>query len=424
MSRANEEKFGVSHGGKVVSGGVIMSERQPADAAWIFQSCANLARPRTTKNARYCAGDAVPGEIGSTILSRMPTRAVLLVNLGSPDSPSVADVRRYLREFLGDRRVIDIPGPLRWLLLEGVILRTRPKKSAHAYASIWTSDGSPLMRISRSVCEKLADIVGADVRVYLAMRYGSPSISDVVAQIAADGVDELLVIPQYPHFAMSSWETVVVRVEEEIRMTAPQLRVACVKPFFADRDYIDALYAVSAPYLTQAHDHVLFSYHGLPVRHLRKYGCTRGHSAQADDCCPPGTASHSRCYRSQVYATTRALAARAGLSPDRYSISFQSRLAGEPWCQPFTDSELARLPSRGVRNLLVICPAFVSDCLETLEEISSAGRDTFLAAAGDNFAQIPCLNDQPAYIEFLAGRVQRWLTESTPGRSTDVLVNA
>jgi protoporphyrin/coproporphyrin ferrochelatase len=395
-----------------------MSEPQPASAAWLFQSCAIIGQLPAAKNAQYCAEDAVPGQVGSAILSRMPTRAVLLVNLGSPDSPSVSDVRRYLREFLGDRRVIDIPAPLRWLLLEGVILRTRPKKSAHAYASIWTSEGSPLMRISRNLRKKLADHVGADVRVYLAMRYGSPSISDVVAQIAAEGVDELLVIPQYPHFAMSSWETVVVRIEEVIRTTAPQLRVACVEPFFADRDYIEALHAVSAPYLARTHDHVLFSYHGLPVRHLRKYGCTRGHSARCDDCCPPGTLSHSRCYRSQVYATTRALAARAGLSPDRYSVSFQSRLAGEPWCRPFTDSELERLPSHGVKNLLVLCPAFVSDCLETLEEISVAGRDTFLAAGGENFVQIPCLNDQPPYINFLAGRVQRWLTEATRGRRT------
>src|SRR5688572_26324611 len=152
-----------------------MSELHRADAAWLFQLSAILVQSGVAKNAQYYAGDAAPGQVGSTILSRMPTRAVLLVNLGSPDSPSVADVRRYLREFLGDRRVIDIPGPLRWLLLEGVILRTRPKKSAHAYASIWTSEGSPLMRISRNVRGKLADIVDAEVQVYLAMRYGSPS---------------------------------------------------------------------------------------------------------------------------------------------------------------------------------------------------------------------------------------------------------
>lgn len=351
------------------------------------------------------------------MLVPMPTRAVLLVNLGSPDSPSVPDVRRYLREFLGDKRVIDIPAPLRWLLLEGVILRTRPKKSARAYASIWTEEGSPLMRISERVCEKLGAAIGPETPVYLAMRYGNPSISDVVARIAADGIEELLLIPQYPHFAMSSWETVVVRVEEVIREQAPHLRVTCVKPFFADEDYIDALYAVSAPFLAKPHDHVLFSYHGVPVRHLRKYGCTRGRAARAEDCCAVGSLSHDRCYRAQLYATTRAFAARAKLDPDRCSVSFQSRLGGESWCEPFTDAELERLPSAGVKRLLVICPAFVSDCLETLEEISVAGQETFLRAGGESFVQIPCLNDQAPYIEFLAGRVSTWLAApiGTPG---------
>jgi ferrochelatase len=347
----------------------------------------------------------------------MPTRAVLLVNLGSPDSPSVPDVRRYLREFLGDERVIDLPAPLRWLLLEGIILRTRPKKSAHAYASIWTPEGSPLMRISESVRAKLATALGPETPVFLAMRYGNPSIANVVAQIAADGVDELLLIPQYPHFAMSSWETVVVRVEEAIRENAPNLRLTCVKPFYADADYIEALYAVSAPYLSEPHDHVLFSYHGVPVRHLRKYGCTRGHDARACDCCPPDAPSHARCYRAQLYATTRAFSARADLHPDRFSVSFQSRLAGEPWCEPFTDAELERLPGAGAKRLLVLCPAFVSDCLETLEEISGEGRQTFLAAGGESFVQIPCLNDQAPYVEFLARRVDRWRADPAPVES-------
>jgi protoporphyrin/coproporphyrin ferrochelatase len=342
----------------------------------------------------------------------MPNRAVLLVNLGSPDSPSEGDVRRYLREFLGDERVIDLPAPLRWLLLEGIILRTRPKKSAHAYASIWTAEGSPLMKTSENVQQKLSAALGAEVPVYLAMRYGRPSISDVVRQIAADGVEELLLIPQYPHYAMSSWETVVVRVDKEVKAQAPSLRVTCVQPFYADPDYIEALHAVTAPYLQQPHDHVLFSFHGVPVRHLRKYHCTHGRAASACDCCPPESASHETCYRSQVYATARALAARAGLTPDRYSVSFQSRLAGEPWCEPFTDAELTRFPAAGVKRLLVLCPAFVADCLETLEEISEAGRATFLAAGGESFATIPCLNDQTPYIDFLAGRIRGWLSNS------------
>lgn len=349
----------------------------------------------------------------STVRARldgvMPTRAVLLVNLGSPDSPSVPDVRRYLREFLGDERVLDFPAPLRWALLEGIILRTRPRKSAHAYQSIWTADGSPLMRISESVRTKVAAAIGPETPVYLAMRYGNPAIADVVARIAADGIEELLLIPQYPHFAMSSWETVVVRVEQAVREIAPQVRLTCVSPFYADEDYIAALHAVSAPFLAEPHDHVLFSYHGVPVRHLRKYGCTRGRAAEADDCCPPGMQSHERCYRAQVYATTRAFAARAQLDPERVSVSFQSRLAGEPWCRPFTDATLASLPARGVKRLLVLCPAFVADCLETLEEIAGEGREIFLGAGGESFRMVPCVNDHPAFIDFLASRARQWL---------------
>jgi ferrochelatase len=346
----------------------------------------------------------------------MKNRAVLLVNLGSPASPSVPDVRRYLREFLGDERVLDMPAPLRWLLLEGIILRTRPKHSAHAYASVWTPEGSPLMVTSERVRAKLAAAIGRETPIFLAMRYGQPSIAKVVAEIIASGVREILLFPQYPHYAMSSWETVVVRVREEVARQMPAMRVTCVDPFFADPDYIEALYESVAPHLKTPHDHVLFSYHGVPVRHLRKAGCACGHSAQVNACCSPGSDSFKTCYRAQAFATTRALVARAGLERGRYSMSFQSRLAGEPWLQPFTDAALKRLPAAGVKRLLVICPAFVTDCLETLEEISAAGRATFLEAGGESFQQIPCLNDHPAYVAFLAGRVERWLhgNESAP----------
>lgn len=340
----------------------------------------------------------------------MPKRAVLLVNLGSPDSTSVADVRRYLREFLGDERVLDMPAPFRWALLEGIILRTRPKKSAHAYQQVWTKDGSPLVLTSRSVRDKLAATLGATTPVYLAMRYGQPSVASIVAQIAADGIDELLLFPQYPHYAMSSWETVVVRVMEEMAKQAPKIRVTTVQPFYADSDYIDALHNVTAPYLAQAHDFVLFSYHGLPERHMRKADSSHAHCMTVPDCCTTCSPAHATCYRAQCYATTRALTARKGFAPGKFAVSFQSRLVGEPWLQPFTDHELARLPKTGVKKLLVLCPAFTADCLETLEEIQQQGRETFLAAGGESFTQIPCLNDHAAFIDFLAKRTDRWLT--------------
>lgn len=340
----------------------------------------------------------------------MSQRAVLLVNLGSPDSPSVPDVRRYLREFLGDERVIDLASPLRYALLEGIILRTRPKKSAHAYASIWQPEGSPLIITSRSVRDKLAATLGEATPVYLAMRYGQPSIASVITQMAADGIKDVLLFPQYPHYAMSSWETVAVKVYAERAKLAPHLQITTVQPFYQDADYIEALHAVAAPYLAQPHDHLLFSYHGIPERHLRKADSSKAHCTTVADCCTTCSPAHATCYKAQVLATTRAFVARAKISPAKHSVSFQSRLAGEPWLSPFTDKVLETLPKEGKKRLLVLCPAFVTDCLETIEEISGEGREGFLAAGGESFQQIPCLNDHPAYIDFLAKRTARWLT--------------
>lgn len=337
----------------------------------------------------------------------MPEQAVLLVNLGSPASTSVPDVRRYLREFLGDERVIDYPAWFRWLLLEGIILRVRPKKSAHAYQQVWTTEGAPLLVTSEKVRAKLEAAVG--VPVLAGMRYGEPSIAAALTRLRALGVREVFLIPQYPHYAMSSWETVVVKVYEEARRVAPELRFVTVQPFFADADYIAALHAVAAPDLAAGFDHLLLSFHGVPVRHLRKADSSRAHCLCVPDCCQVASPAHATCYRAQCLGTVRAFAARAGLPAGRFSFSFQSRLPGEPWLEPFTDRELVRLAGTGVRNLLVMTPAFTADCLETLEEIAQTGRQTFLDAGGTSFRQIPCLNDHPAYIDFLAERTRSWL---------------
>jgi ferrochelatase len=341
----------------------------------------------------------------------MPKKAVLIANLGSPDSTAVPDVRRYLREFLGDERVLDVPAPLRWLLLEAIILPTRPKKTAHAYGKIWTEGGSPLLVTSEKVRAKLAAAVGDTLPVHAAMRYGHPSIPDTVAALVGAGVEEVLLFPQYPHYAMASWETVVVRIYEEFAAQAPGIRVSCVQPFYGAPDYIEMLHAVSAPFLATPYDHILFSYHGIPERHLRKADSSRAHCLKVADCCHTCSPAHATCYRAQCFRTTAELAKRAGLDPAKYSNSFQSRLAGEPWLQPFTDYELARLPKAGVKRLLVICPSFLADCLETLEEISMAGKETFLEAGGEHFEKILCPNDHPAFIDFLANRVQKWLTD-------------
>ena len=345
----------------------------------------------------------------------MPKRAVLLVNLGSPDSTAVPDVRRYLREFLGDKRVIDLKP--RWaakILVNAIITPTRAPKSAKAYEEIWTEAGSPLVVTSHSVGEKLAETLGSETPVYVAMRYQNPSIASIITKMRDDGVDEILLFPQYPHYAMSSWETVVVKVYEEIARIAPNLKVDCVQPFYEDADYIEALYTVSKPYFDAPHDHILFSYHGIPERHLRKGDASNAHCLSVPDCCNTCSAAHSMCYRAQIFKTTAAFVKRANLPDDKWSVSFQSRLAGEPWLTPYTDFELQRFAKEGRKRLIVLTPAFVTDCLETLEEIAGEGCEDFMKAGGETFQHVPCLNDQTPYIDFLTNRVNRWLAGETP----------
>ncbi len=338
----------------------------------------------------------------------MSNSAVLLLNLGSPDSPSVPDVKRYLREFLGDERVIDKPENklLRSGLVNGIIIPSRAKNSAHAYSTIWTPEGSPLIVTSKATQTKLQQRV--ELPVALAMNYGNPSIPSVLADLAARGIDRLLLFPQYPHYAMSSWETVVVKVREEAKRLAPAMKIECVAPYFADEDYIAALVESARPYLNQPHDHLLFSYHSIPVRHLTKADSSHAHCQVVADCCNTCSPAHATCYKAQVTHTTHAFARVAGLDPARWSIGFQSRLANEPWLEPYTDYEYKRLAGEGKKRLLVITPAFVTDCLETLEEIRVRGAEDFMAAGGTTFTAIPCLNDQPVWINFLEQRVRRW----------------
>ncbi len=339
----------------------------------------------------------------------MPKPAVLLLNLGSPDSTAVPDVARYLREFLGDERVIDKPDNrlLRSFLVNRIIIPRRAPDSAHAYGAIWTPEGSPLIVTSKRTQAALQQRLAAPVA--LAMNYGHPSIPDVLRQLVAQGVDRVLLFPQYPHYAMSSWETVVAKVHREAAAIAPQMKIECVQPYFEDDDYITALVDSARPWLVKPHDHLLFSYHSIPVRHLTKADSSHAHCQVVPDCCNTCSPAHATCYKAQVTRTTRAFAKKTGLDPARWSMSFQSRLANEPWLTPYTDTEFARLPGGGRKRLLVITPAFVTDCLETLEEIRVRGAEEFKAAGGEWFEHIPCLNDQPVWIDFLARRCRQWL---------------
>jgi ferrochelatase len=346
----------------------------------------------------------------------MSKRGVLLINLGSPDSTGVGDVRRYLNEFLMDPRVIDLPWPLRRLIV-GMILVRRPKESAHAYSTIWTEQGSPLVVTSRNVQSELQRRLGEAATVGLAMRYQNPSIASAIRDLRQRGIDELLVFPLFPHYAMSSFETAVVRAREVAAKIAPAVRVTVAAPYYADPNYIAAMVACAGDYLKKGCDHLLFSFHGIPERHLRKSDPTGSHCLATPNCCETDSPAHRACYRAQCFATVRAFAAAAGLDPGTYSTAFQSRLGRDPWLQPYTDREFVRLAESGVKRLLVICPAFVSDCLETLEEIAARGRETFIGAGGTDFAQIPCLNDHPAWLDALETLVRGYYTCSPHRRA-------
>jgi protoporphyrin/coproporphyrin ferrochelatase len=337
---------------------------------------------------------------------------VLLVNLGSPNSPSVNDVRRYLREFLMDERVIDTTWPLRALIVHGCILPFRPKESAHAYQSVWTKNGSPLIATSRRVQARLQERVS--VPVELAMRYQNPSIEAALRNLADRNVEQLLLIPLFPHYAMSSYETAVERVKELLVQHAPRMRLTVQPPYSDAPDYISALVASAADHLNEEYDHLLFSFHGVPERQIRKADPTGCHCLKKPHCCEVASPAHATCYRAHCFKTVKAFVKQANIPSTRYSIAFQSRLGRDPWLAPSTEDELQRLAHTGVKKLLVICPAFVADCLETIEEIGIRGRKTFLDAGGKEFARIPCLNGHPLWLTALENMINRFLEKYQP----------
>ncbi|MFW5754378.1 MAG: ferrochelatase, partial [Marinilabiliaceae bacterium] len=323
----------------------------------------------------------------------------LLVNLGSPQSPKTHDVRRYLRQFLMDGRVIDIPAFPRWLLVNGVIAPFRAPSSAVKYRSIWTDEGSPLIVLTRRLARKLENYSG--IPVYYCMRYGAPGPYEVMRQIISDHsqTKEVILFPLYPHYAMSSYETAVEYVKQIWQKNAFPFHLRTIEPYYNHPDYIDALSNSILPWLDEDYDHLLFSYHGIPERHLLKTDPTGHHCLSDDDCCRTPSPAHAFCYRHQVLETTQLVVDHLKLSEDRFSISFQSRLGRDKWLGPATNTVLRQLPQKGVKKLLVVTPAFVSDCLETLEEIRQEGRETFLEAGGEAFSHIPCLNDRDEWVE-------------------------
>jgi ferrochelatase len=332
-------------------------------------------------------------------------RAILLMNLGSPDSTATKDVHTYLMEFLMDKRVIDYPWLFRKILVGGLIVPFRAAKSAEAYSTIWTKEGSPLIVLTQQLQEALQAIVEEPVEI--AMRYGNPSMEHAFGQLLkrSPQLEEVLAIPLYPHYAMASYETAVEWAQEVHRKKGYGFRLNFIRPFYNEPHYLQALSEQIRPYLGQDYDHILFSYHGVPARHVQKTDPTGNHCMRSATCCDTASPAHAFCYRHQCFATTKEMVRLLDIPEGKYSNSFQSRL-GKGWLEPFTDVRLEEMPKEGIKKLLILCPAFISDCLETLEEIAIRGKESFIAAGGEAYTMIPCLNVHPLWVKTLAGWVR------------------
>ena len=341
----------------------------------------------------------------------MSKKGVLLVNVGSPDSPAVKDIKRYLREFLMDERIIDLPYLLRYTLVNGIILNTRPPKTSKAYQKIWWNEGSPLIVITKRLTEKIQQQVS--VPVVMAMRYGNPNIASGLQQLHDQGVDEVLLMPLYPQYAMATTQTIEVFAQQLVKKQFPKMKLIKFPAFFHRSEYIEALAEVTRKYLeNNPCDHLLFSYHGVPERHLRKTSPTPAHKniVENTSCCNPYSEEGKYCYRSHCFETTRLLAEKLELKENTYSQSFQSRLGNDKWITPFTADKIAQLAQQGVKKLAVITPAFVTDCVETLEEIEMAGGKTFRENGGEEFKMVPCLNDSDLWVHALSKWINEYLT--------------
>jgi ferrochelatase len=334
-------------------------------------------------------------------------KGVLLVNLGSPESPSPKDVKTYLGEFLMDERVVDLPKLFRNILVKGIILNTRPKQSAKAYKKIWWDEGSPLIVLSERLQAKVSDKVSTPVS--LAMRYGSMSIKKGLQELVDQGVDDIFIIPLYPQFAMATTETILVLAEKLRDEFFPNVSFTSLPPFYNHPDYIRVLSnSISEGLKGKEWEHLLFSYHGVPERHIRKSDITKSHCKINGECCAIASKAHEFCYRHQCYETTRLVAEYLELKEGTFSTSFQSRLGVDPWLQPYTDRTVANFAKSGTKQLAIATPAFVSDCLETLEEIGMEAAEDLEEKGGEHLHVLPCINDREDWVNVMSRWIDEW----------------
>lgn len=333
---------------------------------------------------------------------------VLLVNLGTPDSYAKKDVRKYLREFLSDGRVIDIPKIFRMLLLYLIILPFRTRKSAHAYKTIWTKNGSPLLVYSKHLADKVQNILGEGYAVELAMRYQNPSVGSALQKLKKQNIEQLVVLPLFPQYASAATGSALEKVYEELKSDWNVLPLKTIPAFYKHEAFVSCFARrVEETLHNFSADYVLFSYHGLPERHILKSECAgKSHCLKANDCCQRESLDQSFCYRAQCFATTQAIARQLNLDEKKFSNSFQSRLGRTKWIEPYTDEVLPELAKKGIRNIAIACPAFVADCLETLEEIALRAAEQWKECGGENLKLIPSLNAGDDWAHAVAKMVQ------------------
>jgi ferrochelatase len=331
---------------------------------------------------------------------------LILINLGTPDTAETPDVRKYLAEFLMDPLVIDIPWVFRVLLVHGLILRTRPRRSAEAYQKIWTKEGSPLRIHLLKLSELVQKELGQDFLVVPAMRYGSPSIRSAVEKISQAKLDRVLVMPLYPQYSLAATESSIRKLKEEFKRQGLKIETKILPAFWNLPGFISSSVEVAKETLKEfKSDHVLFSFHGLPERHVKRTAPKVTHCMEDKSCCEVVDERNPDCYRAQCYGTAKLIAKELGLKESDYSIGFQSRLGRTPWIQPFTDHLFESLPKQGKKRLAVFCPSFVADCLETLEEIQIRGRAQFRAAGGEDLTLVPCVNSSAPWAKALSQHV-------------------
>jgi len=343
---------------------------------------------------------------------------LLLCNLGTPEHATPAAVRRYLRPFLSDPRVLDINPIGRWVLLNLIILPLRSRKSSSAYQKIWSELGSPLLWHGQDLVTAVRERLGPDWAVELGMRYGNPSFASALGKLRQAGADRVVVLPLYPQYAVSSTGSTVAEVLRVAARPWSPPSLTFVEAFFDDPGFIEAFAAVGGPILkTEKPDHVLMSFHGLPERHLRKTDASGRHCLAQADCCDRLGTDNRACYRAQCFATARALATRMGMAAGAWSVSFQSRLGRARWIHPYTDAAIAKLAADGKKRVVVFCPAFVADCLETIEEIGMRAKEQFVAAGGERLTLVPSLNATPAWVDAVVGLARRQVAGQIAARS-------